>query len=129
MKKNLLIAIPVEIVITGGTGLILNNNKMQTWIILIIIGVFIVLVTIGYFSLIEKLRKFSKSVIDNIHAQANLNQEILGKPENSDMRENYLQVLKVIKKYRPYIKEELDGLYIFDPQNPHKDSIKNYEPN
>ncbi len=129
MKKNLLIAIPIEIIITGVTGLILNNDKMETSIIILFIGLFVVLTTIGYFSLIEKLGKFSRSVIDNIHAQANLNQSMLSKSENADVREEYLQVLEVIRKYRPYKKQVLDGLYIFDPKNPHKISIINHEHN
>jgi len=93
-------------------------------IILIVSGIIVLLIVIVGIILYDKIQRFSRAVIDNIYAQGNLNEGLLAKPENADVKKKYDEALDVIKKYRPYKKKELKDLFIFDPNNPHQDSIR-----
>lgn len=118
--KELFIAVIADVIANGMAYYFLQKNGIDMLIIFIISALICLLVAICFIILYEKFQKFSRAVIDIIYSQANLNEELLKKPENSDIKERYLVALDAIKKYRPYTKNELNDLYALDPKNPHK---------
>jgi len=121
MKKNLSIAIPIELIATGWISFILNKNDMGLYALTGIFGIALVVGTIAYFSLYEKLQKFSKAVIENTFHQSRFNQMVFKR--HPEMIDEYNKTLENIKNYRPYSKEEYDHLFVFDSKNPHKQQL------
>jgi hypothetical protein len=118
--KDLFVAVVTDAIINGVPYYILQKNNKDMSLIFIVSAIICLLIAICFIILYNKLQRFSRSVIDIIFSQANLNEELLKKPENSDIKEKYLADFDSIRKYRPFTKDELNGLYAFDPKNPHK---------
>jgi hypothetical protein len=128
-QKAIMVAIFTDFVANLIVYYIFSTPKLQdmSTVALILIVSFVIcgLISIGFIILWDKLQRFNHAIIDNIYAQANLNQDILAKPENADICDKYYNSLDAIKRYRPYNQSELNDLYIFDPKNPHKANNQN----
>ncbi len=122
MKTKLLISISIEIIITGGTGLILNTNKMEIWIILIFIGIFIVLATIGYFSIIERLRKYNHA--NNIQLFTHLSILVDVFNTHPEIENIYNEDIDGMRRLNPLKEETLWDLFIFDKDSNFKEMVK-----
>ena len=82
-----------------------------------------IIIMLFIFFILRGMKKFSRAVIDNTHAQAILNRKLLEMPDADKIQKKYKEDFKAITNYRPYGEKELEGLYIFDPKNPHRDNM------
>jgi len=96
----------------------LNSEKTEPQLIILIIGFIVIIGSISFIVLFDKLQKFSKAVILNVHSQGALNQKIFDKFE--DIEIEYKKELSGIEKHNPFTDEELDYLFEFDKNNPFK---------
>jgi cell shape-determining protein MreC len=95
--------------------------------IFIISAIICIAGTVAILYLYEKLRRFSSAVIDELNSHTQLIDSILDKPENKDLKDQLLQTLNTLKRYRPYTMSELNDLYILDRKNAHLTNEPNQE--